>query len=75
MRKFDVVCGVVIHNNEILICQKGDGPSKDKWEFQGGKINPGESREDSIVRELFEELELRVLPKNEIVSYNFHFFS
>jgi 8-oxo-dGTP diphosphatase len=71
MGKVDVVCGVVIHNNEILICQKGDGPSKDKWEFPGGKINPGESREDSIVRELFEELELRVLPRNEIVSYNF----
>ena len=71
MGKFDVVCGVVFHNNEILICQKGDGPSKDKWEFPGGKINPGESKEDSIVRELFEELELRFLPGNEIVSYKF----
>ena len=43
MRKVDVVCGVVLHNNKILICQKGDGPSKDKWEFPGGKVNIGES--------------------------------
>jgi 8-oxo-dGTP diphosphatase len=71
MRKVDVVCGVVLHNNTILICQKGDGPSKDKWEFPGGKVNIGESKEDSIVRELFEELKLRVIPRNEIVSYNF----
>ena len=42
---------------EVLICQrKPDQPMSLKWEFPGGKIEPGESSEDALVRELNEEL-------------------
>jgi 8-oxo-dGTP diphosphatase len=42
---------------EILICQrKPDQPMSLKWEFPGGKIEPGEGSEDALARELNEEL-------------------
>jgi 8-oxo-dGTP diphosphatase len=42
---------------EVLICQrKPDQPMSLKWEFPGGKIEPGESSEDALARELDEEL-------------------
>jgi 8-oxo-dGTP diphosphatase len=53
------VSAAIIRNsdNEILICQRGPGGScQFLWEFPGGKIEPGESPEECLVRECREEL-------------------
>ncbi len=57
------VSAAIIKNsdNEILICQRGPGGSCEfLWEFPGGKIEPGESPEECLVRECREELEIDI---------------
>jgi 8-oxo-dGTP diphosphatase len=52
-----VVAALIIRENEILICQRTpDQTLPLKWEFPGGKIEPGEAEETALRRELEEEL-------------------
>ena len=55
-----VICRVENGNLEILATQRGYGDYKDSWEFPGGKIEPGESPEAALIREIQEELRLSV---------------
>lgn len=52
-----VVAGVLEQGGRILICQRRDDqPFAGQWEFPGGKIEAGETREAALRRELQEEL-------------------
>ena len=54
-----VVAGIVIRDGLVMLCQRKDaGPEALKWEFPGGKLEPGESPEQALVRELREELDV-----------------
>ena len=56
-----VSAGILCRGKEILICQRPEtGSFAGKWEFPGGKLQPGESAEEALVRELVEELEISV---------------
>ena len=51
----------VIHDGgRILATQRGYGEFKDKWEFPGGKMEAGESREEALRREIREELDTEI---------------
>jgi 8-oxo-dGTP diphosphatase len=52
-----VVAALMMRGDEVLICQRrADQPMALQWEFPGGKIEPGESPEVALARELNEEL-------------------
>jgi 8-oxo-dGTP diphosphatase len=56
-----VTAAIIIKDHKILIAQKGaQGRFAYKWEFPGGKIDPGETPEQCIVRELLEELKIGI---------------
>lgn len=56
-----VVAAVVRREGGIMLCQRRpDAHNPLKWEFPGGKIEPGESPEAALARELSEELDIRV---------------
>lgn len=54
-----VVAGLLLRGDEVLCCQRPEhDPFPLKWEFPGGKIEPSESPEQALVRELTEELDI-----------------
>ncbi|WP_313614340.1 8-oxo-dGTP diphosphatase MutT [Agrobacterium sp.] len=53
-------CALVDSDNRILLAQRPEGKSlAGLWEFPGGKLEPGETPEETLVRELDEELGIR----------------
>lgn len=59
-RKIQVVAAIIIENGKLYTTQRGYGEFKDGWEFPGGKMEMGETKEEALTRELREELELKV---------------
>ncbi|WP_346895065.1 (deoxy)nucleoside triphosphate pyrophosphohydrolase [Clostridium sp. UBA7503] len=60
MKTIEVVAAVIKHNDRIFITRRGYGDFVDMWEFPGGKIEIGESKEEALIREIKEELELDI---------------
>ena len=61
MKQIEVVAAI-IHDSEgrIFATQRGYGEWQDFWEFPGGKMETGESPEDALQREIWEELETKI---------------
>ena len=56
MKKIEVVAAIIYKDGEYFATQRGYGEFEGMWEFPGGKIEPGESRESALKREIQEEL-------------------
>ena len=56
LRVIRVVAGILQKNGEVLIAQRAESHHDGKWEFPGGKMDLGETPEEALVRELYEEL-------------------
>ena len=56
MKNIEVVAAVIYKDGKILATQRGYGEFEGMWEFPGGKIEPGESCEVALKREIQEEL-------------------
>ena len=56
MKTIEVVAAVIIDGSSVFATQRGYGEYKDWWEFPGGKVEPGETPEAALVREIREEL-------------------
>ena len=59
-KKIKVVAAIIRKGQKIFATQRGYGNYKDWWEFPGGKIEPGETPEAALKREIQEELKTSV---------------
>jgi 8-oxo-dGTP diphosphatase len=56
-----VACALVDADRRVLIAQRPEGkPLAGLWEFPGGKVDPGERPEQTLIRELHEEIGITV---------------
>ena len=60
MKTIRVVAAVIKNENKIFATARGYGEFKGQWEFQGGKIEAGETPQEALVREIKEELETTI---------------
>lgn len=73
MSTIEVVAAIIICESRILATQRGYGDLKDGWEFPGGKIERGETRQQALIREIQEELDI-VIEVGELIDtieYNY----
>ncbi|MDQ2712330.1 MAG: NUDIX domain-containing protein [Acidobacteriota bacterium] len=65
-----VSAGIIHRAGQVLVGQrrKGDRHSL-KWEFPGGKVEHGETPQQALVRELWEELKIRAKVGGELARY------
>ena len=57
MKTVKVVAAIIRDGNKVFATQRGYGDYKDGWEFPGGKVEPGETAQQALVREIKEELD------------------
>lgn len=60
MKTVRVVAAVIRDGDKIFATQRGYGDFKGGWEFPGGKIEPGETPQQALVREIKEELDTEI---------------
>ena len=60
MKRIEVVAAIIRKEGRIFATQRGYGEWKDWWEFPGGKMEPGETSEEALKREIREELSTEI---------------
>ena len=71
-----VICDSIQTKHKIYATARGYGDYKGQWEFPGGKIEPGETPQQALKREIKEELdtEIAVLDKIGTIEYDYPAF-
>ena len=69
----DVVAAIIVHDNKILATQRGYGEFEGGWEFPGGKIEDGETPQQALVREIDEELGVKIVVGDLLTTEEFDY--
>ena len=73
MKIIEVVAAIIHRDGRILATQRGYGEYKGWWEFPGGKIEPGETEEQAIVREIREELNVGICVERKVCTVEYDY--
>ncbi|AEJ18230.1 8-oxo-dGTP diphosphatase MutT [Gracilinema caldarium] len=69
-----VTAAVILHDGKVLIAQRAlDKKLAGKWEFPGGKIEPGETPEACLIREIQEELGVTIEVERFFTETEYHY--
>lgn len=69
-----VVCAIIHEKGKFLVCQRSEKMSQPLvWEFPGGKVMARESNEEALVREIYEELAIRIKVNSYCGENIFHY--
>lgn len=76
MKTINVVAAIIVDKDKIFATQRGYGEFKGGWEFPGGKVEPNETKEQAIVREIKEELDTTIEVKDyfDTIEYDYDTF-
>lgn len=70
----EVVAAFIQENNRFMICQRPQNKARGLlWEFVGGKVEAGESKEQALIRECQEELSITIEPTNALVDVTYNY--
>ena len=67
------VAAIISDGNRIFATQRGYGEWKDWWEFPGGKMEPGETPEVALQREIREELATEIFVESLLTTVNYDY--
>jgi len=73
MKEVEVVAAVILENDKILCLQKGETKyayTSFNYEFPGGKVNPGETLEIALKREIMEELSMHITIESKLLTHH-----
>jgi 8-oxo-dGTP diphosphatase len=73
MKNIHVSAAIIIKDEKIFVTQRGYGEFKDFWEFPGGKIEEGETKEDALKREIKEELQAEVIIEKFLTTVEYDY--
>ena len=73
MKTIEVVAAIIHRDGAYFATQRGYGKFEGMWEFPGGKIEPGESREDALKREIQEELGVDIYIKELLCTTEYDY--
>lgn len=71
-----IICDDIKEKNKIFATARGYGELKGGWEFPGGKVEPGETSQQALIREIIEELdtEIKVGELIDMIEYDYPTF-
>lgn len=70
----DVSASIIVQNNTVLLCKRKPGKSLGGyWEFPGGRIEEGESPQQCLEREIWEELGIEIVAGKTMMEHTHHY--
>ena len=75
-KHIEVVAAIIVRGDSVYCFKKGKNKFdylSGKFEFQGGKIEVGEEKQQALVREISEELSVVITVQNELLQYSYEY--
>ena len=70
----EVVAALIWKGDRFLACQRPVHKARGLlWEFVGGKVEPGETKEEALIRECMEELAVKIVPGDIFMEVIHHY--